>query len=220
MSWPNALLILLTLVSSMQEMLQNYRLQLKGDALYAERSYPQAEGVFRQLLTTLPENSQITSARFNLGCALYMQGKYPEAESLFSSAAKSGNAQQDLQLQALFNEGNSLAMRALASSAKDLKIKLFRQSLARFRSALLIDSDKIDAKINYEVIRRYLQELEKPPRGGASSLKNSPAPQPASGIGSKVAERLLEHSRQEESSLMQRLSQPGAKSAKKNNLDW
>ena len=220
MSWPHAILLLFTLAASMQEMLQNYRLQLQGNALYAQRAYGRAESVFRQLLTTLPEGQKRAPARFNLGCALYMQAKYPEAETLFASAAKPAITSDDLRLQALFNEGNTLAMRAISSSTKESKIKLFRQSLDRFSSVLLADKERGDAKINYEVVRRYLQELETPPRGSSSSLKKSPAPQPASGIGSAVAERLLEHSREEESALMQRLPQPGAKSAKKNTLDW
>lgn len=216
----HTLLLVFALAPSMQEMLREYRLQLKADALYEHRAYSGAESAFRQI-AILPAQKGSASASFNLACALYMQGKYPESATLFSLSAKSGETQQEIKVKALFNEGNALAMRAVASNPKAEKQLLFRQSLNRFKAVLLTDPGENDAKINYEIVRRYLDELERPKQGASSPEKKS-TPPPPGGISQETAARLLENARLEESALMQRLPQPGKAAAQggKNNQDW
>ena len=67
-----ALLLIVTIVSSMQEMMQDYRLQLRANSLYEKREYGKAERTFRQLLSTLPEGRKKTSTTYNLACAQYI----------------------------------------------------------------------------------------------------------------------------------------------------
>jgi tetratricopeptide (TPR) repeat protein len=218
----HTLLLVVALASSMQEMLWEYRLQMKADALYERRAYREAETVFRQLVSLSPEPKKRAAATFNLACALYMQGKYPEAGTLFASNSKPGNEHRENRLKAIFNEGNTLAMQAIGSSAKAQKSALFRQSLNCFKSVLLTNPDDGDSKINYEIVHRYLDELEKPEQSSSSTTKNKSSYQPTSGIGKGVADRLLENAQQDESSLMRRLSGAGksASQSNKNNQDW
>ncbi|NTV06578.1 MAG: tetratricopeptide repeat protein [Chlorobiaceae bacterium] len=217
----NTLLLVFALAPSMQEMLREYRLQLKADALYERRAYSEAESVFRQL-EALPEQKERGDASFNLACALYMQGKYHDAATLFALRTKPESKNRDVRLKAIFNEGNALAMKAIGSSGKAEKITLFRQSLNRFKALLLTNPDEGDAKINYEIVRRYLDELERSEHATASgSGKKSDTP-PTSGISRNTAERLLENAQQDESALMRRLPRTGKSSApgSKNNHDW
>ncbi len=216
----HTLLLVFALAPSMQEMLGEYRLQLKADALYEHRAYIGAESAFRQI-AALPAQKGSASASFNLACALYMQGKYPESATLFSHSAKPGGTRQEIRVKAIFNEGNALAMRAVGSNQKAEKQLLFRQSLNRFKAVLLTDPDENDAKINYEIVRRYLDELERP-RQGASGPEKENAPPPPSGISQETAERLLENARLEESALMQHIPRTGRSAAQggKNNQDW
>ena len=216
----HTLLLVFALAPSMQEMFREYRLQLKADALYEHRAYSGAESAFRQI-AALPAQKGSASASFNIACALYMQGKYPESATLFSLTAKSGGTQPEMKVKAIFNEGNALAMRAVGSKQKAEKQLLFRQSLNRFKTVLLTAPGENDAKINYEIVRRYLEELERPKLGASSPEKKS-APPPPSGISQETAERLLENARLEESALMQHLPRAGRSAAQggKNNQDW
>ena len=147
-----------------------------------------------------------------------MQGKYPEAGTLFASNTKP----RENRLKAIFNEGNTLAMRAIGSSEKAQKNALFLQSLNCFKRVLLADPGDGDAKINYEIIHRFLDELENPKQSSSSTTKNKSSNQPASSIGKGIAERLLENAQQDESSLMRRLSGAGksASPGSKNKQDW
>jgi len=216
----HTLLLVFALAPSMQEMLREYRMQLKADALYEHRAYSEAESAFRKI-AALPAQQGNSSASFNLACALYMQKKYPESVTLFSLSTKPGGTPQEMKVQAIFNEGNALAMRAVGSSKKTEKQLLFRQSLNRFKAVLLTEPGENDAKINYEIVRRYLDELEIPKQGPSSQEKKSSHP-PPSGISQETAERLLENARLEESALMQHIPRAGrsAKQSGKNNQDW
>ncbi len=218
----HTLLLVVALASSMQEMLREYRLQLKAEALYERRAYREAETVFRQLVSITPAPQERAAASFNLACALYMQGKYPEAGTLFAGNTKPGNEHRENRLKAIFNEGNTLAMKAIGSSEKAQKNALFLQSLNCFKRVLLADPGDGDAKINYEIIHRFLDELENPKQSSSSTTKNKSSNQPASSIGKGIAERLLENAQQDESSLMRRLSGTGKSAApnSKNNQDW
>jgi len=216
------LLLFIAYFSSLPEMLNEYRLKVKADALYEERAYSRAENAFRQLLRTVPEGKDAVTARFNLACTLYMQGKYSEAAALFSHKQPYTPDANPTARKSLFNEGNSLAMNALATRDKTRKTELFRNSLARFKSVLLGDPDDGDAKINFEIVRRYLQELESPPSPPSSGSEKKNNANPDSGIGSDVAARILEKAQQDESSLMRQIPRPGKAAGEENNdnRDW
>ena len=217
-----ALLLVVTLVSSMQEMLQDYRLQLRANTLYEKRDYSHSESTFRQLLSTLPEGGKKTSATFNLACTLYMQGKYAEATAMFARKPKTAGNYHDIEFQAHFNEGNALAMSAIGTTVKSSKTVLFRNSLDRLKSVLLNNPNDGDAKINYEIVRRYLLELDPPKRSSSSSKENNSNTHKKSGISQDMTQRLLEHTQQDESALMRLLPQNKSTAAKSssNNRDW
>ncbi len=217
----HALLLVFAPAPSMQEMLWEYRMQLKADALYEQRSYREAETTFRQL-ASLPDQKEKAATSFNLACALYMQGKYPEAATLFALSSKPDNKQREVRVKAIFNEGNALAMMARGNNGKAQKRVLFRKSLNRFKAVLLTDPSEGDAKINYEIVRRYLDELDKSEHASSASSQKKSSAQSTSGISPDTAERLLEHAQQDESTLMRQLPRPGTSAAQggKNNQDW
>ncbi len=217
----HTLLLVFAIASSMQEMFREYRLQLKADALYEQQAYRGSETVLRQL-ASLPDQKGRVAVSFNLACALYMQGKYPEAATLFALSSKPDSKEREVRVKAIFNEGNALAMMAIGSKGKPQKRVLFRQSLNRFRAVLLTDPGEGDAKINYEIVRRYLDELDKSEHPSSSSSPKKSDASPSSGISKDTAERLLEQARQDESALMRRIPRTGTSAAQgsKNNQDW
>jgi len=203
-------------------MFHDYRLQLQASALYEKHAYSHAESTLRQLLSTLPEGEITTATTFNLACTLYMQGRYADAATMFAHKPKTASRHHEVELQSLYNEGNSLAMSAIGTSGKTGKTALFRNSLDRFKAVLLNNPNDGDAKINYEIVRRYLHELEAPKHGSSSGTAKKSKVEPKSGIGHDISERLLEHSQQDESSLMRQLPRNSATTAKgsHNNRDW
>ncbi|GEM_PF-221225 len=218
------LLLAVSLLTSMQELFREYRLQRNAQSLYDRQAYPAAEEAFEKLATLNHRDSEAQStAQFNQACALYMQGKFHDSATLFATSARQGRTNRELRQKAIFNDGNALAMKAVGNSAKAEKIMLFRQSLNRFKTALLTNPDDGDAKINYEVVRRYLQELETPEKGGASPQEQKKTtPEPSSGLNNSVASRLLNNAQQQESSLMRKLPRATSSSGQgsKNNKDW
>ncbi len=217
-----ALLLVITLISSIQEMLRDYRLQLQANTLYEKHDYSRAELTFRQLLSTLPEGEKTRSTTFNLACTLYMQGKYAEATAMFAHKPKKAGEHHEIEIKSLYNEGNSLAMNGIETTVKSRKIALFRYSLDRLKSVLLNNPDDGDAKINYEIVRRYLHELEAPKLSSSSRKENHSNTQPKSGISQDMAKRVLEHAQQDESSLMRQLHPNKSTAAKSgsSNRDW
>ena len=217
------LLLAVPTVTSMQEMLSEYRSQQQALSLYQRHAYSEAETAFRQLLPTLKTNEDKRAASYNLACTLYMQGNYKEAAPLFSLVSQSANDKRSVRSNALFNEGNTLAMQAFNNSSKADKRLLFSQSLKRFRQVLLTNPNDNDAKINYEIVERSLQELEQPrPTATNASIAQQKNRQQPSAISSDVAKRLLEHAQNNESALMRQLSQQNQKSKQppRNNKDW
>ena len=216
-----ALLLFITLGSSMQEMLQEYRLQLQASAHYDKRAYSRAESTWQHLLNTIPEE-KTTSTTYNLACALYMQGKYAEASTVFARKPKTAAKHHEIELQSLFNEGNSLAMMAFRTKENSRKTALFSNSLNRFKAVLLNNPNDGDAKINYEIVGRYLHELEAPKQAPSSGSAKKSNAQPKSRISHDIAERLLEQAQQNESSLMRQLprNKTTASQGSHNNRDW
>ncbi len=214
-------LILLAISSSLPEMLSHYRLKQQAEALYEARDFSRAEHLFRQLLRIAPEGKEASAAGFNLACSLYMQKKYADAAALFASAREAKGVAGQTELNARFNEGSAIAMKAFETTEKSRKTALLRSSLGQFRRVLLNHPDDGDAKINYEIVRRALLELEKKLPPSSSSQEQKGGSHPETGIGKEVAGRLLEKARQDESSMMQRLPRSGKSSQEgRNNKDW
>ncbi|MEI6847554.1 MAG: tetratricopeptide repeat protein [Chlorobiaceae bacterium] len=215
------LLYLITVTFFWSDMFREYRLKLKAYYLYEKHDYSKAETIFSQLLRIVPEGKESASIRFNLACAVYMQGKYSNAAKMFTSKAMHKTEEYTSVKKSRFNKGNSLAMTAIETSEKKQKTELFRNSLAYFKLILLENPDDGDTKINYEIVQRYLQELEHPqPQSSSKSKKNSDT-RHNSVVDINVAARLLEQAQQNESLLMRRIPRRGTTATPKSeNKDW
>jgi tetratricopeptide (TPR) repeat protein len=93
----------------------------------------------------------------NLGAALFRSGDSEQAEIAFSSAARMANTPQDL-VRASYNAGNA------AFTAQELET-----ALENYRRALLSDPSNLDAKFNYEFVKRQLDQQEQNGEGGDES---------------------------------------------------
>ncbi len=218
----STLLLFIMAAASIPEMLHEYRLQLKADNLYNKGAYTEAEKSLQQLLSIRPKSSATMTSTFNLACALYMQERYSEAAALFAKKPDQASIEREVTEKALFNEGNSLAMSALHTTKPPRKTALFQASLKCFKSVLLKNPNDGDAKINYEIVNRYLNELLRPLRSSSNGDVTKSNTPPSSDFNRKVTERLLQNAQQDESSLMQQLPRTGRNSGQgsSNNQDW
>ena len=172
---------------------------------------------------SLPQSENTESSTFNLACTLYKQGKYSEAASMFAHKSKPSVEHEDITLKSLFNQGDSYAIAAIETTTKSKKTEYFQTSLDRFKLLLLTNPNDGDAKVNYEIILRYLHELDPPHHASSSSSSDQKSkPLPKTGVSQDMVDRLLEKAQQDESSLMRKLASKKSTAAKgsSNNLDW
>ncbi|MCF8383273.1 MAG: hypothetical protein K9G39_06705 [Chlorobium sp.] len=215
----HTLFLLFAATFSMSGEFREYRTVQKGNSLYMQGEYFQAEQLYRTLPDIPPGKKGSSPALFNLAGALVRQGKHTEARRIYRSIALNPRAKH-LHNPSIYNEGTSLAMEGIATGNLVLKRELLRQALLRYTAVLRSDPADTDARINYEIVFRMLET----PRSSSSrqpenSRKNG---DPAGSELMKTAERILENARLQENSLMRKipLSRARESDSGKNLKDW
>jgi len=132
----------------------------KGNAQYTQEQYSEAITSYQNGVRSVQEEGPgaVHSGLLNnLGAALFRSGDSEQAEIAFSSAARMANTPQDL-VRASYNAGNA------AFTAQELET-----ALENYRRALLSDPSNLDAKFNYEFVKRQLDQQEQNGEGGDES---------------------------------------------------
>jgi Ca-activated chloride channel family protein len=122
---------------------QGKRYIKKGNELYRQQNYTEAEASYRKSVT--PKNKNI-EGNFNLGDALYKQKKFAEAAEQFSKIAGTAGNDKAVTAQAYHNLGNSFV------NAKKLE-----EGIAAYKKALL--NNPKDEETRYNLA--YAQEMLK-----------------------------------------------------------
>lgn len=124
---------------------QNGHQQLrKGDRLYDQRDYIQAEATYRAAVAS-------PTASYNAGNAAYQQGKYAEAAVLYQNAARTAAA-APAQSNALCNLGNAY-----------LRAGQYAQAIEAYEHSLRRQPNQPDAKKNLQIAKLKLREQQEPP---------------------------------------------------------
>lgn len=116
-----------------------------GNRDYAKGRYDKALEEYQKAQQALPAEKIL---QLNNGTALLGAGKAQDALSPLMSA--SADPRRDVQSRALYNAGNALA------GAQQLE-----GALDAYRRAILADPKNLDAKFNYELMKRKLEEQKK-----------------------------------------------------------
>jgi len=122
---------------------QEKRYIKKGNELYQQQKYKEAEASYRK---SFGKKAQQIEGNFNLGDALYKQKKFPEAAEKFNQIAESTKNNKEVAAQAYHNLGNSF-----------LENKKLEESIAAYKKSL-INNPKDDAT-RYNLA--YAQEMLK-----------------------------------------------------------
>jgi tetratricopeptide (TPR) repeat protein len=146
----------------------------EGSLLFAAGSYAAATGKFEEAATLAGgEGLEPEAARYNAAVSLLKVGKAPEAVTAFTQAQRS--ADPGLRGRAHYNRGIALVAVAEAQEKRgDVPgaVVSLGQALEAYESAMLIDAQDEDPKVNYELASRKKARLEEqlqaqPERGQA-----------------------------------------------------
>ena len=129
----------------------------EGNRLFAAGEYAAAEAKYNEALVDAPDSSLL---HFNRGDAAYEQGKLEEAVAAFERA-QAGDAGDARRAHAAYNAGNARFRLGQAAAAENPKaaLDLYADALVQYRRALAADPEDRDAKFNYELVRKTIDEL-------------------------------------------------------------
>ena len=135
---------------------------------------------------------------YNFGTSLLAADSLTQAAEALERASETKDA--DIRYRALFNLGLAHLKRGLALPEQQATEPL-DAALAAYKKVLLLRSDDLDAKWNYELALRKKQQGGGGGGGGESNPSPSPeaqAPKPSGGLGQRQAEQLLGSAAREE----------------------
>lgn len=150
--------------------------------LYRQQRYDEAAERLERAVTNRPNEPAL---RYNLGTARYRQGQFEPAIEAFNHSRSA--SQGELQRWASYNAGNAYYRQAQskAVSAPQEAAGLYQRALDAYRLALRQDPEEHDARYNYELTQRRLQQLRAEPQQAQtqqaeSGASGSSPPQPSS----------------------------------------
>jgi len=131
--------------------------QDKGQKLYKEGKFDEARSYYEHILLNREKDD---AARFGLGVSAYQQKDMETASQVFNDVMSTND--KSLQSKALYNIGT------LFNEQKKVE-----ESLAFFKKAIESDPLNEDAKFNYELLKRHLQNQQQDQQQNANQDQDS-----------------------------------------------
>jgi tetratricopeptide (TPR) repeat protein len=138
--------IILFLLGGIQLFAQEKRLIHKGNELYNQKKYTEAEDNYRK---SVEKKGQDITGNFNLGDALYKQKKFADAAEQFNKLASSANNNKVVTAQAYHNLGNSY-----------LENKKLQESIDAYKKALLNNPKDDETRYNLAYAQEKLKQQQ------------------------------------------------------------
>ena len=128
-----------------------------GNQLFSQGKYDEAINKYGEALVDDPDSAALN---FNMGDAHYKAGNYSEALASFGRVHAATDSEREARV--AYNVGNVKFRMAAALEAEKPQdaLKAYAESLAAYRRALGIDARDEDAKLNYELTVKRIQELK------------------------------------------------------------
>jgi Ca-activated chloride channel homolog len=167
---------------------------LKGNALYEESKFDQAEIQYRMALEADPKN---ITAKYNLANALQKQNKYNEALTLLEQVT-AATTDKKLKASAYYNHG-----------VAHTKLKNLESSIESYKNALRNNPDDKEAREN---LQKALRELKKNQSQSQSQSQSK--------MSQKEAEQKLKQLQQKEKELQQRMQNKNKEGSGSQAEDW
>ena len=187
----------------------------KGNQLYQQKKYAEAAQAYRQGISRMkPEPNPTLSGLYNnLGSTLYRQQQYDKANEAFTRSALAATDQMAL-ARAAYNRGNA----AYAAQKPE-------EALNAFRQALLANPNDAQARYNYELVKRQMQQQKNPQskpnpnqqnqqqNQQQQNQQNQQQPKPEKKLNPQQARQILDAMKNDEEQLLQALRRKTAQSA-------
>jgi Ca-activated chloride channel homolog len=127
--------------------------------LYAAGKYEESVARYNEALTDAPDSPLL---HLNLGAAAYKQGKYADALAAFQQVPTS-DADRARTARVAYDIGNVKYRLGEASATSDAKaaLGLWAEALVFYRRAMAVAPEDVDAKFNYELVTKKIDELKK-----------------------------------------------------------
>jgi len=186
---------------------------------YHAKQYSRAAAGYRALI----DGGDRTGATiYNYGTALLASDSLTQAAEVLERAADTRDG--EIRYRALFNLGLSHLQRGLALPEQQATEPL-DAALAAYKKVLLLRSDDLDAKWNYELALRKKQQGGGGGGGGSSQSDPSSSPQqnnpqPSGGLGERQAEQLLGSAAREERDVQARRQRQTRVEPPPGGKDW
>ncbi len=118
----------------------------------------QFDAALKEYQQALRKKSNDPRLHFNAGAAAYREQKLDEAVKHFGEALSA----QDLKLQqqAYYNLGNTLYRMGDAIPDPQKKVQSWEGAVKQYDSALKLNTNDVDAKLNYDFVKKKLEELK------------------------------------------------------------
>jgi Ca-activated chloride channel family protein len=164
---------------------------------YHDKQYAQAATMYRRLIN---DGDRTVATLYNYGTSLVSADSLTTAAEALERAAETRDA--ELRYRGLFNLGLAHLKRGLAGPPQQADESL-DAALAAYKKVLLLRSEDLDAKWNYELALRKKKSGGGGGGGGANESNPTPspesqAPKPSGGLGERQAEQLLGSAAREE----------------------
>jgi len=137
---------------------QEKRYIKKGNDLYLQKNYKEAEANYRKSVT---KKSQPVEGNFNLGDALYKQKKFAEAGEQFNKIGGTNSHNKAVKAQAYHNLGNSL-----------LESKKLEESIAAYKKSLLNNPKDDETRYNLAYAQEKLKQQQEQKKNDKNKDKN------------------------------------------------
>jgi Ca-activated chloride channel homolog len=180
------------------------RLIQKGNELYKQQKYREAELVYNEVLEKEPSNN---TAKYNRAITIYKQPKPDEAIKAFDDLAFK-TEDKAIKEKSYYNKG------AVLSNQKKLE-----ESIEAYKSALRQDPNDKEAREN---LQKALLELKKktPPKKDDKKKQQKQQQKPQPKMNQKEAEQRLKLLEQKEKEVQQRLIKEKSKTGGGQPKDW
>ncbi len=130
----------------------------KGNKLYDQKKYSDAEVMYRKAQAKNPKYEKST---FNLGDALYQQKNFKGAGNFFQHLAEMSKT-PEYKAHSWYNLGNTL-----------MSQKQYEKSIAAYINSLKLDPSNMDAKYNLTYARKMLKKQKQQQKKQKQNKKNN-----------------------------------------------
>lgn len=135
---------------------QDYRRSArKGNSLYKEKKYTDAETAYRR---SLAQDSTFYKAQYNLGNALYKQKKYDIAKKYYAKAAEAPDISEKEKSAALHNMGNCAMQEGLEKRGTPDAIKSYQEAVEAYKNSLKASDKNENTKYNLAMAQQLLRQ--------------------------------------------------------------